>query len=89
MPDNQETLLEFPCQFSVKAMGLAAPDFDAVVVQIVRRHAPDIGEGAVRVRPSSGGKYLSVTVTFEATSKEQLDSIYQDLTDHDRILMSL
>jgi putative lipoic acid-binding regulatory protein len=43
----------------------------------------------VRVRPSSGGKYLSVTVTFEATSKDQLDAIYQDLTDHERILMSL
>jgi putative lipoic acid-binding regulatory protein len=89
MSDNQETLLEFPCQFSVKAMGLAAPDFDSVVVQIVRRHAPDIGEGSVRIRPSSGGKYLSVTVTFEATSKNQLDAIYQDLTDHERILMSL
>jgi putative lipoic acid-binding regulatory protein len=89
MSDEQETLLEFPCQFSVKAMGLAAADFDSIVVQIVRRHAPDMGEGSVRVRPSSGGKYLSVTVTFEATSKDQLDAIYQDLTDHDRILMSL
>ena len=89
MPDTEDTLLEFPCQFSIKAMGLAAPDFDATVVQIVRRHAPDLGEGSVRVRPSSGGKYLSVTVTFEATSKAQLDAIYQDLTDHDRILMSL
>ncbi len=89
MPDTEDTLLEFPCQFSIKAMGLAASDFDATVVQIVRRHAPDLGEGSVRVRPSSGGKYLSVTVTFEATSKAQLDAIYQDLTDHDRILMSL
>jgi putative lipoic acid-binding regulatory protein len=89
MPDNQETLLEFPCEFSVKAMGLAAADFDSVVVQIVRRHVPELGEGVARTRPSRGGKYLSVTVTFEATSKQQLDAIYQDLTDHERILMSL
>ena len=89
MEDNPETLFEFPCQFSVKAMGLAADDFDALVASIVGRHVPNLGEGAVRSRPSRGGKYLSVTVTFEASSKAQLDAIYQALTDHDRVLMSL
>jgi len=86
---EEETLLEFPCEFSIKAMGLATPEFDALVAEIVRQHAPDMGEGAVRTRPSSGGKYLSVTVTITATSKKQLDAIYQDLTDHKLVLMSL
>ncbi len=86
---EEETLLEFPCDFSIKAMGLATPEFDILVAEIVRRHAPDLGEGAVQTRPSKGGKYLSVTVTINATSKRQLDSIYQDLTDHESILMSL
>ena len=86
---DEETLFEFPCEFSVKAMGLAADDFDALVAGIVRRHVPDLGEGAVRSRPSRGGRYTSVTVTFQATSKAQLDAIYQALTDHERVLMSL
>ncbi len=86
---EEDTLLEFPCDFSIKAMGLATPDFDALVVEIVRRHAPDLGEGAVQCRASKEGKYLSVTVTITATSKQQLDSIYQDLTDHELVLMSL
>lgn len=86
---EQETLLEFPCEFAIKAMGLATPEFDALVVEIVRRHAPDLGEGAVTTRPSKNGKYLSVTVIVNATSRKQLDSIYQALTDHDLILMSL
>ena len=60
MEQKEETLFEFPCQFSVKAMGLAADDFDALVVSIVSRHVPGLGEGAVQTRPSSGGKYLSV-----------------------------
>ncbi len=89
MADEPETLLEFPCEYSVKAMGLTAPDFDALVFDIVRQQVPDLGEGAVRTRTSSGGKYLSVTVTFQATSKRQLDAIYQALTDHERVLMSL
>lgn len=86
---NNETLLEFPCEFSVKAMGLNEPDFHEVVVQIVRRHCPELGEGCATTRPSKNGKWISVTVTFEATSKKQLDSIYMDLTAHERVTMSL
>ena len=89
MSAEKETLLEFPCRFPIKAMGLAAADFDMLVVGIVRRHAPDLKESAVQSRSSRGGKYLSVTVTIEATSKDQLDAIYQALSDHERVLMSL
>ncbi len=86
---EEETLFEFPCEFAIKAMGLATPEFDALIVEIVRRHVPDLGEGAITSKPSKGGKYLSVTVTINATSKEQLDAIYQALTDHELVLMSL
>jgi putative lipoic acid-binding regulatory protein len=86
---EQETLLEFPCDFCIKVMGLATPEFDILVAEIVRRHAPDLGEAAIKTRPSKGGKYLAVSVTITATSKKQLDSIYQDLTDHELVLMSL
>jgi len=85
----EDTLLEFPCEFSVKAMGLTGPGLDAVVVEIVRRHAPDMTEACVKSRFSKNGKYTSITVTIEATSKRQLDAIYQDLTDHKKVLMSL
>lgn len=89
MSEQNESLMKFPCQFSIKAMGLHAPDLDTLVVEIVRRHAPEPGDLNVTSRASKGGKYLSVTVTFEASSRQQLDSIYQELTDHERILMSL
>lgn len=84
-----ESLLEFPCQFAIKAMGKSRDDFDAIVVEIVRRHVEDIREGAVSCRPSRAGTYLSVTVMIEATSREQLDAIYQGLTDHPDVLMAL
>ncbi len=82
-------LLEFPCDFPVKAMGLQAQGFDLLVFEIVRRHAPDLAEGAIRSRASSNGKYLSVTVTVPATSQAQLDAIYRDLTAHERVMMAL
>ena len=86
---GDEGLLEFPCSFPIKAMGLTGDDFEGLVVSIVRRHVDDLGEGAVRVRASRGGKYTSVTVTFTARSRSQLDALYRDLTSHERILVVL
>ena len=87
--EEQGTLLEFPCEFSVKAMGLNEPGLHELVVQIVRNHCPDLGENCSQTRPSKNGKWLSVTVTLQATSKQQLDNIYMELTAHEKITMSL
>jgi putative lipoic acid-binding regulatory protein len=86
---DEETLFDFPCPFPVKAMGRDDGGFEAVVVGIVRRHAPDLGEGAVTTLPSRGGRFVSVTVTITATSRAQLDAIYADLTEHEQVLMAL
>jgi len=83
--DKQETLLEFPCDYAIKAMGETSEQLDAVVVEIVRRHVEDINEGAVSTKQSSGGKFTSITVTIRATSKPQLDAIYQELSSHELI----
>lgn len=87
-PDG-DTLFKFPCDFPIKAVGRAEQDFDALVATIVRRHAPDLSEGAVKVRPSRGGRYLAVTVTITAVSKQQLDAIYMDLSAHEAVMMAL
>jgi putative lipoic acid-binding regulatory protein len=89
MPDAPETLIEFPCRFPIKAMGRADDRFQALVVEIVRRHAPDLDETLVRVRESRGGKWLSVTVTIQAADKEQLDAIYRELIAHQRVVWAM
>ena len=89
MPDQEESPLRFPCQFPIKAMGKSGCDLDMIVVEIVRRHAPDLTEGAVYSRASAGGNYLSVTVVVNATSRAQLDAIYQDLVDCEAVIMAL
>jgi len=86
---DEQSPLKFPCRFPIKAVGRAERDFEGQVVAIIRRHAPDLGEGAVRTRPSRAGSYLSVTVEVRATSRSQLDAIYQELTDCDDVLMAL
>jgi putative lipoic acid-binding regulatory protein len=66
-------------------MGRATPDFERRVLEIVRRHVPDLGESAVRARPSRGGRYVSLTVTFEARSREQLDALYRELSGSEHV----
>ena len=89
LTQETDSLLEFPCEFSIKAMGRAEPGFDDLVVELVRRHYPHLGEGAVRTRASRGGKWISVTITLQAQSKTQLDAIYLDLSAHEKVLMAL
>jgi len=87
--DQQETLLEFPCKFPIKAMGRSEDGFEALVTNIILTHAAKFAGEAVTTNPSSSGNYISVTVTIEAESKAQLDRIYQDLTDCEQVLVTL
>jgi uncharacterized protein len=89
MTNQQASLLEFPCDFPIKAFGHYSDDLDQIVIGIVRRHAPDIRENAVAIRASKGNRYAAVTVLIRAQSKAQLDAIYTDLTASEAIIMSL
>ena len=86
---RSESPLKFPCSFPIKVMGKASEAFELKVVEIVRRHAPDLGEGAVRTQLSRNGNFVSVTVTLQAKSREQLDALYRELTADEEILMVL
>jgi putative lipoic acid-binding regulatory protein len=89
MSEEDQSPLKFPCQFPIKAMGKSDCELDIIVVEIVRKHVPDLSEGAVYHRVSSGGNYTSVTVVVNATSRAQLDAIYQDLVDCEAVIMAL
>jgi uncharacterized protein len=70
-------------------MGRKQPRFVQAVTGIVRKHAPDFDAATVEMRPSRQGKYLSVTCVVRATSREQLDTLYQELCDHPDVVMVL
>lgn len=89
MSEPTSTLLEFPCDFRIKAFGRGQANFDAQVVEIVRRHAPDLGENAVSSRSSRGGRFTAVTITVRARSQEQLNAIYRDLSACEDVIMTL
>jgi len=85
----EDTLLEFPCDFPIKIMGEATDEFRSLAVGIVTRHfgAPDAER--IEERPSSGGRYLGLTITVRAQSKAQLDAVYTELTSCRQVLVAL
>ncbi len=84
-----DTLLEFPCDFPIKAMGAATDDFRSLVLGIITRHFGAPAEGSIEERPSGGGKYLGITVTVRAESKAQIDAAYVELTSCSQVLVAL
>lgn len=86
---NEDSALAFPCAFPVKMMGRDTPEFRTTARALVEKHAGAVGDDAVHAAVSRNGRFVSVTVTITATSRAQLDAIYEDLTAHDDVLMAL
>jgi len=86
---QNESLLTFPCEFPIKVVGIHSDDFEASIVVIARKHIAKLGEGAIRSKGSKNGKYLSITITFQAESRQQLDDLYRELTACEHVKMVL
>ncbi|WP_244072174.1 YbeD family protein [Nitrosomonas sp. PY1] len=87
---EETSLIEYPSDFPIKIMGKSHDHLVQTVVDIVKRHAPDFDETAMlTTRSSKHGTYLSITCTIRATSRPQLDALYQALSNHPMISVVL
>ncbi|MDR2018061.1 MAG: DUF493 domain-containing protein [Syntrophobacterales bacterium] len=86
---NSGEVFQFPLSYPLKVVGKNTNEFYATVNSIIEKHLEANEEVTCRTRTSSGGEYLSVTATFNARSKTQLDAIYQELNNHELVIMTL
>ncbi len=85
----KESLIEYPSDFPIKVMGPTHEDFTVTIIELVTKHDPTFHEGKVETRPSSSGNYTGLTVTVRATSREQLDALYSELSGHPMVKVVL
>jgi uncharacterized protein len=85
----EQSLIEYPSQFPIKVMGANVEGFVQAVVSVVRQFDPDFDAETIETRPSKAGKYLGVTITITATSREQLDELYRTLSTHPMVKVVL
>lgn len=86
---QQESLIEYPSLFPIKVMGIKTEGLVAAITHIARQFDPTFDAGTIELRESSGGKYLGITVTVTATSREQLDELYRTLSTHPMVKVVL
>jgi len=86
---REQSLIEYPSRFPIKVMGKNVDGYVHAVTEIARRFDPDFDATSIELRPSSGSKYLGVTITVNATSREQLDELYRTLSTHPMVKVVL
>jgi len=84
-----DSLIEYPCEFPLKIFGLQQAGFAQAVLEVVGKHDTGFTAASMEMRASKNARYISLTCTIRATSREQLDAVYQELCDHPMVVMVL
>lgn len=85
----EPSLIEYPSRFPIKVLGERVDGFVAAITAVAAHFDPGFDAATIELRESSGGKYLGVTITVLATSREQLDELYRTLSTHPMVKVVL
>ena len=83
MQTKFDELLEFPTVLNFKVMGVASDELPDIIIAELQKHTP--GDYVPKIKPSSKGTYLSVSLAVKVTSKEHIETIYKTLTAIDEV----
>jgi uncharacterized protein len=86
---HTDSLIEYPCRFPVKVMGAKVEGLVHAVSMIARQFDPGFDASTIELRESKAGNYLGITITVNATSREQLDELYRTLSTHPMVKVVL
>jgi putative lipoic acid-binding regulatory protein len=86
---RKDSLIEYPSLFTIKVMGIKAEGYVHAITLIAQQFDPAFDASTIELRESKGGKYLGVTITVTATSREQLDELYRTLSTHPMVKVVL
>jgi len=83
------SLIIYPCAFPIKVMGLKVDGLVHAITHVAVQFDPQFDAKTIELRESRGGKYLAITITVNATSREQLDELYRTLSTHPMVKVVL
>jgi hypothetical protein len=83
-------LMDFPCNFTIKVMGVNHVNLVNEVVAVISRYSDGFDPNQdITTRLSSNSNYVAISAVIKATSKEQLDTIYLALNKHELVKVTL
>ena len=83
------SLIEYPCLFPIKVLGLAADGLVEAIGTVALQFDPRFNADDIELRVSGGGKYWGLTLHIHATDRAQLDALYQALCAHPMVKVVL
>lgn len=86
---QNEHLWEFPMDYPLKIMGEAQHPMRDIVADILSRHVDNFDAATLSEKPSSAGKYVSVSAMLRIERKEQINNLYAELAACAQIRMVL
>ncbi len=89
MSEEYSSPMKFPCDFDIKVMGHATPEFKEKITIIIKKHFSDFNKEQIKTRNSKDSNYLALTLTVRAENQAQLDSCYQELSASSDVIMAL
>lgn len=78
MQTKFDELLDFPCDFNFKIMGVSSDTLQDEILAVIQQHAP--GDYRPSQRPSSKGNYTSISVSVVVTDKAHVEQLYRELS---------
>jgi len=75
MKTHFDELLDFPTVLNFKVMGVASDELPDLIIAELQKHTP--GDYAPKIKPSSKGTYIAVSIAVTVTSKEHIETIYK------------
>ncbi|HEV7777848.1 MAG TPA: DUF493 family protein [Luteibacter sp.] len=88
-PEAEGQGFQFPGLFEMTAMGNASAHLETHVPKILADIGLKVLHETVSTRQSSGGNFVSVTVSFECPNREKYDEAHQVLRDDPEIRYTL
>ncbi len=85
----EQSLIDYPSAFPIKVMGQQVEGFVDAMARVARQFDPGFDASTIEQRPSKTGKYLGLTLTITATSRQQLDELYRTLSTHPMVRVVL
>ncbi len=84
-----ESLLTFPTDFSIKAIGKYTPAFKQAVLDIIERTIASKDLLNITEQFSANKHYLSLTIMATFNDQASIDKVYQALTAEPLVIMAL
>ena len=87
--EQEQKGFQFPGVFEITAMGPASAGLEQVIPRELSAAGLTVLHETVRSRPSTAGRFVSVSISFQANSRAEYDAAHLALRAHPEVKWTL